>query len=78
MENVARRDTIGSTEPIHARFELLPRGTYTYNVPADLRALNNGPRVSMDKYEQMVRRSIRRKTQFRSLKRRARANMRPM
>jgi outer membrane protein OmpA-like peptidoglycan-associated protein len=53
-ENRVRPDTIGSTEPIHARFELLPRGTYTYNVPADLRALNNGPKVSMDKYEQMV------------------------
>ena len=53
-ENRVRPDTIGSTEPIHARFELLPRGTYTYNVPADLRGLNNGPKVSMDKYEQMV------------------------
>jgi flagellar motor protein MotB len=53
-ENRVRPDTIGSTEPIHARFELLPRGTYTYNVPADLTALNSGPKVSMDKYEQIV------------------------
>lgn len=53
-ENRVRPDTIGGTEPIHARFELLPRGSYTYNVPADLRALNNGPKVSMDKYEQIV------------------------
>jgi outer membrane protein OmpA-like peptidoglycan-associated protein len=53
-ENRVRPDTIGGTEPIHARFELLPRGSYTYNVPADLRALNNGPKVSMDKYERMV------------------------
>jgi outer membrane protein OmpA-like peptidoglycan-associated protein len=53
-ENRVRSDTIGSTEPIYARFELLPRGIYTYNVPAGLRALNNGPKVSMGKYEQMV------------------------
>ncbi len=53
-ENQVRLDTIGSTEPIHARFELLPRGTYTYTVPADLHVLNGGPRVSMDKYEQIV------------------------
>jgi flagellar motor protein MotB len=54
LENQVRPDTIGSTEPIHARFELLPRGTYTYNVPADLRAVNSGPKVSMDRYEQIV------------------------
>lgn len=53
-ENRVRPDTLGSTEPIHARFELLPRGTYTYNVSADLRALNKAPKVSMDKYEQIV------------------------
>ncbi len=53
-ENRVRPDTIGSTEPIHARFELLPRGTYTYNVPVNPGALNSGPKVSMDKYEQMV------------------------
>lgn len=53
-ENRVRPDTIGSTEPIRARFELLPRGSYTYNVPADLRAISSGPKVSMDKYEQMV------------------------
>jgi outer membrane protein OmpA-like peptidoglycan-associated protein len=53
-ENQVRADTIGSAQPIHARFELLPRGTYTYNVPADLRAFNEGPKVSMDKYEQIV------------------------
>jgi outer membrane protein OmpA-like peptidoglycan-associated protein len=53
-ENQVQPDTIGTTEPIHAHFELLPRGTYTYNVPADLRTVNEGPRVSMDKYEQIV------------------------
>ena len=54
VENRVRPDTIGSTEPIHAHFELLPRGTYTYDVPADPAALNSGPKVSMDKYEQIV------------------------
>lgn len=53
-ENRVRPDTLGSTEPIHARYELLPRGTYTYSVPSDLQTLNNGPKVSMDKYEQIV------------------------
>lgn len=53
-ENRVRPDTIGSTEPIHARYELLPRGTYTYNVPSDLRALSQGPKVSMEQYEQIV------------------------
>ncbi len=53
-ENQVLPDTIGSTEPIHARFELMPRGTYTYNVPADLSAVNEGPKVSMDQYEQIV------------------------
>ena len=54
LENQARPDTMGSTEPIRARYELLPRGTYTYNVPADLKAVNSGPKVSMDKYEELV------------------------
>jgi outer membrane protein OmpA-like peptidoglycan-associated protein len=53
-ENRVRPDTIGSTQPIHARFELLPRGTYTYDVSADLRSLSSGRKVSMDKYEQIV------------------------
>jgi len=54
LENTVRPDTIGSTVPIQAHFELLPRGTYTYNVPADLHGLNNAPKVSMDQYEQLV------------------------
>jgi outer membrane protein OmpA-like peptidoglycan-associated protein len=54
LENTVRPETIGSTEPIRANVELLPRGTYTYNVPADLHGLNNAPKVSMDQYEQLV------------------------
>jgi flagellar motor protein MotB len=52
-ENVVRPDTIGSTEPIRATAELLPRGTYTYYV-SDPAAFNKGPMVSMGKYEQIV------------------------
>lgn len=55
MENEIRPDTIGRTEPIMAKYELLPRGQYTYNVPADLRAAEgNGPRVSMSDYESLL------------------------
>jgi flagellar motor protein MotB len=54
LENQVRPDTIGNTQPIRARFELLPRGTYTYNVPADAAAFNKGPKVSMSEYEQIV------------------------
>src|SRR5579883_3049005 len=34
IENEIRPDTIGNVEPIQAKTELLPRGHYTYNVPA--------------------------------------------
>lgn len=33
MENIVRRDTLGKEEVIDAKYELLPRGQYTYNVP---------------------------------------------
>src|ERR1051326_5332016 len=51
MENVVRPDTMGKTEPIQARFELLPRGTYTYN--RDIKVAE-GPKVSMDRYESLT------------------------
>jgi len=55
LENQIRPDTIGKIEPIRARYELLPRGNYTYNVPADLVAAEgNGPRVPMSQYEEIV------------------------
>ena len=55
MENEIRPDTIGKIEPIQAKYDLLPRGEYTYNVPADLLAAEgNGPRVSMSEYESTV------------------------
>ena len=55
MENQIRPDTAGTIEPIQAKYELLPRGQYTYNVPANLVAAEGGgPRVSMSRYEEMV------------------------
>ncbi|HWD00223.1 MAG TPA: OmpA family protein [Candidatus Sulfopaludibacter sp.] len=55
MENEIRPDTVGKIEPIQAKYDLLPRGEYTYQVPADLIAAEgNGPTVSMNKYEEMV------------------------
>ncbi|MBS1854277.1 MAG: DUF4398 and OmpA-like domain-containing protein [Acidobacteria bacterium] len=53
LENQVRSDTIGRIEPIHARFELLPRGNYTYDHSA---AANQppGPKVSMKRYESLL------------------------
>lgn len=33
MENVVRTDTLGKIETVDAKYELLPRGQYTYHVP---------------------------------------------
>ena len=52
LENQIRPDTIGATEPIQARYELMPRGTYTYQVPTGLAATT--PKVSMKEYEELV------------------------
>jgi flagellar motor protein MotB len=55
MENQIRPDTVGKTEPIQAKYDLLPRGHYTYNVPADLVAAEgNGPSVPMGRYEELL------------------------
>jgi len=37
MENIIRTDTVGKFEEIEAKYELMPRGQYTMNVPPDLR-----------------------------------------
>jgi len=52
MENVVRPDTIGRIEPIQAKFELLPRGHYTYTKPDG--PLPEGPKVSMSHYESLL------------------------
>lgn len=55
LENVIRRGTNGRREPIQAKYELLPRGHYTYSVPVDVRAVEGaGPKLSMDQYQQVV------------------------
>ena len=55
LENRVRPDTIGRTQPIQAKFELLPRGQYTYQVQDSLAAaVNNAPKVSMSQYEALL------------------------
>jgi flagellar motor protein MotB len=55
MENQIRPDTIGTIKPIQAKYDLLPRGHYTYNVPADMAAAEgNGPSVPMSRYEEIL------------------------
>lgn len=52
MENVIRPDTVGRIEEIEAKYELLPRGHYTFDrekvVPT------GGPKVSLDQYEALL------------------------
>jgi flagellar motor protein MotB len=55
MENEIRPDTVGKIETIDAKYELLPRGEYTWHVPDALeQAANDGPKVSMDKYQELL------------------------
>jgi outer membrane protein OmpA-like peptidoglycan-associated protein len=54
MENEVRPDTIGHIEPVRAKAELLPRGHYTYTVPAEMKAPANGEKLSMDRYESLL------------------------
>ena len=55
LENQPRPDTIGNREPIQAKYELLPRGNYTYNVQEGAAAAEaSGPRLSMDRYQSVV------------------------
>ncbi|HYW48293.1 MAG TPA: OmpA family protein [Bryobacteraceae bacterium] len=55
MENEVRPETIGHIEQVSAKYELLPRGHYTYDVSSDLRKAElSRPSVSMDRYEELV------------------------
>jgi flagellar motor protein MotB len=55
LENQVRPDTVGKTQPIQAKYELMPRGHYTYQVQDSLEAgVNQAPKVSMDQYEAML------------------------
>lgn len=54
-ENAVREDTVGKIEQVDAKYELMPRGHYTWQVSAALDAeLANAPKVSMRKYEALV------------------------
>jgi outer membrane protein OmpA-like peptidoglycan-associated protein len=52
LENEVRPDTVGKIEQVEARYELMPRGHYSYQVPASM--TNNAPKVSMRKYEELL------------------------
>lgn len=54
LENAVRGDTEGSIEDVQANYALLPRGQYTWNVPADLKSAEKGPKVSMREYEMLT------------------------
>lgn len=55
LENEIRPDTVGGIEPIQVKYELLPRGEYTYDIAAGNTAMAaRGPSVPMDRYEALV------------------------
>src|SRR5215831_17234027 len=53
IENEIRPDTVGRIEPIQAKYELLPRGKYSYEKPAE-DGPPRGPKVSMAEYESLI------------------------
>ena len=55
VENEIRRDTVGHIEPVQAKYELLPRGHYTYTVPPAVTAgATKGEKLPMDRYEALL------------------------
>jgi outer membrane protein OmpA-like peptidoglycan-associated protein len=54
-ENFVREDTIGKIEEINVKYDLMPRGHYTWDVSNQLKAqVANAPKVSMRKYEALL------------------------
>ncbi|MCC6364463.1 MAG: DUF4398 domain-containing protein [Bryobacterales bacterium] len=53
LENKILPETVGRIEEVDARYELLPRGHYTYEVGKES-ANANTPMVSMDQYEAIL------------------------
>ncbi len=52
LENRVRPDTVGKVQPIQAKYELMPRGQYTYQVQDSLASgVASAPKVSMQEYE---------------------------
>jgi hypothetical protein len=55
MENIIRPDTVGKVEEVAAKYELLPRGHYTYVRPSrDDPHPVTAKKLSMDQYEAML------------------------
>jgi flagellar motor protein MotB len=55
MQNEIRKETVGKIQLVQAKFELLPRGHYTYNVPKDItNGATNGEKLPMDRYEALL------------------------
>jgi hypothetical protein len=55
MENVLRPDTVGASEQVSAKYELLPRTeNYTVNLQSPGAAAGNGPMVSQREYEAVL------------------------
>ncbi len=54
LENRVRPDTAGKIEPILAKYELLPRSHYTWQVPGGATEAPKRPKVSMDRYEAIL------------------------
>src|SRR5512142_2132119 len=55
LENQVRPDTMGHIEQIQAKYELLPRGHYTYDVSqAVTAAATNSEKLPMDRYEALL------------------------
>ena len=55
MENVVRPDTVGRVQSVDAKYELLKRGPYTFDVAAAQRsAERTGEKVSQREYEALV------------------------
>jgi outer membrane protein OmpA-like peptidoglycan-associated protein len=55
LENQVRPDTVGKIEEVTARYELLPRGQYSWQIPDKLaKEAEQGPKVSMRKYEALL------------------------
>jgi hypothetical protein len=52
LENRVRPDTLGQVQQIHARYELMPRGQYTWQRSGGaVLGAADAPKVSMDEYE---------------------------
>lgn len=55
LENHVRPDTEGRIEQVQAKYELMPRGQYTWNEPAAFPGeVANAPKVSMNRYEAIL------------------------